>query len=268
MKEEKAKSNTQANAFTSFALVGSGRLARHLLFYLHCLNLPVHAWSRDGNPCFNSSADLDADARLQKVLGQSSHVLLAVKDSAIAELSRQCRPDQTVVHFSGALNIPTAIAAHPLMTFGTELEDVEWYRKIPFVIDEGHEFRDLLPGLPNPSYVLSPEQRPFYHALCSLAGNSTFLLWKQIGEEFESILHLPRSLLSPFLHQVVSNSSRFSMADFTGPVARGDWEVVKAHLQSLSQRPDLLEAYRTYLRLVESTGTRIPEPEVWTGVPK
>jgi predicted short-subunit dehydrogenase-like oxidoreductase (DUF2520 family) len=245
--------------FESYALLGSGRLARHLHFYLKSLNLPLLMWSRDNDPRFNSFQDVDGDERLAKVLDAGTHVLLAVKDAAIPELSARVSPVHTAVHFSGALRVPFVNSCHPLMTFGEEIEQLEWYRSIPFVIDEGADFGELLPGLPNPHFTLNPSRRSYYHALCSLAGNSTFLLWQQIGDEFERNLGLPRGLLAPFLHQVVANSSRYNEANFTGPVARGDWDVVKAHLDSLHQRPELLQAYKNYLQMAGQTGHPVPE---------
>jgi predicted short-subunit dehydrogenase-like oxidoreductase (DUF2520 family) len=93
-----------------------------------------------------------------------------------------------------------------------------------------------------------------------LAGNSAFLLWQQIGEEFERRLKLPRALLAPYLHQVVANALESAApANFTGPVARGDWQVVRAHLDSLHHRPDLLQAYRQYLEIAETSGHPVPE---------
>jgi predicted short-subunit dehydrogenase-like oxidoreductase (DUF2520 family) len=252
---------TAKKPFTSYALLGSGRLARHLHFYLKSLNLPVRLWSRNGDPDHNSFDDVIAETRLQRTLAGVSHVLFAVKDEALPDLAKIALADstRTVVHFSGAVRLDGVFSAHPLMTFRPELETLEWYPRIPFVLDEGVQLKDILPGLPNPSYNLSGAERPYYHALCSLAGNSTFLLWKQIGDEFERTLKLPRSLLSPFLHQVVANSSQFAETSFTGPVARGDWEVVKAHLDSLHRRPDLLQAYRQYLEIAEETGHQVPE---------
>ena len=250
----------QSKSFTGYALLGSGRMARHLRHYLQHLQLPVRCWSRNADPQFNDLiATLDADLRLEQTLAACSHVLLAVKDEALFELSQRALPGQTVVHFAGALSLASAQSAHPLMTFGERLEPPDWYKCIPFVVDEGRELKNLLPGLPNPYFALAPNLRPYYHALCSLAGNSTFLLWKQVGDEFERTLNLPRALLSPFLHQVVANSSRFSAVDFTGPVARGDWDVVRSHLQSLRFSPKLLEAYRHYLSAAESAGHTLPE---------
>lgn len=242
----------RTSKFKSYAILGSGRLARHLSFYLTNLGLPFQTWSR--------RQEDTAGVRLSEVLASASHILLAVKDEAIAELSLKASANQVTVHFSGALRIATAAAAHPLMTFAPELQSPGWYRQIPFVIDEGQEFADLLPGLPNPHYALAVGQRPYYHALCALAGNSTFLLWQQIGNEFENRLGLPRALLAPYLHQVVANAlATATPANFTGPVARGDWQVVKAHLDSLHCRPDLLQAYRQYLKIAETSGHPVPE---------
>jgi 2-dehydropantoate 2-reductase len=245
--------------FTQFALLGSGRVARHLQFYLKSLNLPVTLWSRNADPRFNSFADLDPVARLARTLQPASHVLLALSDRALPEFSQVGGAERVHVHFSGAAQIPGVFAAHPLMTFGEELEALEWYPQIPFIIDQGRSFADILPFFPNPHYPLPAEQRPLYHALCSLAGNSTFLLWKQIGDEFEKTLGLPRGLLSPFLHQVVANSSKYSDKNFTGPVARGDWPTVKSHLQSLDSKPGLKRAYESYLDSASAVGIQIPE---------
>lgn len=240
----------RSKTFTSYALLGSGRLARHLQFYLSQLNLPFCQWSR---------RDEDAEQKLTTLLKQSSHILLAVKDEAIPILAEKTLAKHTVVHFSGALNIPGTLNAHPLMTFGEQLGTLDWYKEIPFIIDEGVDFSTALPGLPNPHHALSPEKRQFYHALCSLAGNSTFMLWKMIGDEFENSLSLPRHLLSPFLHQVVVNSRHARKGDFTGPVARGDWNVVRSHIHSLDSEPALQAAYKSYLKLVSESGLNIPE---------
>ncbi|NJM10367.1 MAG: DUF2520 domain-containing protein [Bdellovibrionaceae bacterium] len=112
-------------------------------------------------------------------------------------------------------------AAHPLMTFGAGLQAPEWYRAIPFVVDKGVDMVDILPGFPNGTFALAPEQRALYHALCTLAGNSTFFLWQKIAHEFRHSLGLPGDLLAPFLHQVVANALQPEAARMaTGPVAR------------------------------------------------
>ena len=247
-----------SQSFKSYALLGSGRVAWHFQFYLKSLNLPFVTWSRNADPAFNSFADLSSTDRLQRTIGESSHILFAVRDDALADLSSECKDSgKTLVHFSGAVNIEGVAAAHPLMTFGPQLEELDWYRRIPFVLSEGAQFENILPGLANKSWHVATEQRALYHALCSLAGNATHLLWSNIGDEFEKTLHLPRQLLSPFLHQVVTNLGR--PGGFTGPVARGDWQTVGKHLRALDLSPSALQtAYRAYLKLADTEGHQIP----------
>lgn len=222
-----------------YGLIGAGKLAHHLDFYLKDLGFTVRRWSRDG--------------RYDDDLADATHVLLAIRDDAIAEVA--ARFAQPTYHFSGARHVPGVRGCHPLMTFGRDLEEPAWYRTIPFVVETRE---DALPGLPNPVHVLACEDRALYHALCALAGNSTFLLWRQIGDEFER-LGLARELLGPFLTQTVRNALADG-ANFTGPVARGDWATVDAHLRALN--PDLKVIYQNYLRTAARCGH--PVPEVWS----
>src|SRR5665213_382552 len=108
--------------FKSYALLGSGRVARHFSYYLKTLNLPVLLWSRNGSPEFNSFPDSDPNIRLRNTLALSSHVLFAVRDESVAELALPWKDSgRALVHFSGALQIPGVHAAHPLMTFSAKL---------------------------------------------------------------------------------------------------------------------------------------------------
>jgi predicted short-subunit dehydrogenase-like oxidoreductase (DUF2520 family) len=232
----------------SYLIVGSGRLAHHLRFYLGALDLKFDVWSRR-----ESSLPLVQASR------GHSHILVTVKDSAIEEVSAEI-PDSLVrVHFSGALKIPGLIGAHPLMTFGPETEALDWYKKIPFILDPGTKLSDALPALPNPWFHLEPTLRPLYHALCSLAGNSTYLLWQQIALEWQNSLGLPTDVLRPFLQQVLTNALDLDTAAFTGPVARGDWPVVQNHLKALRSHPELEQAYQAYLRLADCTHHPVPK---------
>lgn len=231
-----------------YALIGSGKVARHLEFYLQALNLNVESWNR------RSGLPIDP------VLADATHILLAVSDPSIPQLAALARPGQIVVHFSGASVIENVFAAHPLMTFGEELGTLEWYKSIPFIIDKGVSFEHILPGLPNKFFGLDKEKRPLYHALCALAGNSAFLLWLQVGSQFELQLDLPKELLEPFLHQVVSNAfTKAPINNFTGPVARQDWPVVRKHLTVLNDFPVLKETYRNFIKQAAANGITVPK---------
>jgi 2-dehydropantoate 2-reductase len=253
------------SAFKSYAILGSGKVARCFQFYLRHLNLNFTAWSRNGDPEFNFGAnDLlpsrDKGARLAATVQNASHILLAVSDPALNEVAAMLPLGRTLVHFSGSAKVAGVASAHPLMTFGSTQLSADWCREIPFVIDEGFDFSKILPGLPNPSFSIRPSQRQLYHALCALAGNSTFLLWQKIAEEFREDLNLPAEILAPFLHQVVTNALRPEARGLaTGPVARGDWAAVTAHLESLQSNPSLAAAYRGFLNQSAYAGIKVPE---------
>ncbi len=230
--------------FTSYALCGSGRVAQHFTHYLNQLGLPFSNWSRATGEDF------------EQALTKCSHVLLAVSDQAIAELAARTPNHKIVVHFSGFQQVKGTFAAHPLMTFGAEPLDQDFYKSIPFVVDKGVEFAQILPGLPNEAFELDPALRTRYHALCALAGNSAFLLWRKISAEFRS-LGLPPGILESYLQQTVTNA--LGTARATGPVARSDWSAVIKHLDSLRDKPALFAAYRDFLNQAAFDGQKIPE---------
>ena len=102
-----------------YALLGGGRLARHMRHYLSLLHLPVSGWARDPKSALNSHAIDDARTRLRTTIERASHVLVLVSDAAIPEVIRSYPflRGKTLVHCAGARSFPGIAGAHPLMTF-------------------------------------------------------------------------------------------------------------------------------------------------------
>jgi len=237
---------------THYAILGGGRLGRHMRHYLSLLNLPVTCWTRDRTASFNSHSVSDTETRLQKTIEPASHVLLLVSDGAILELLKRYPflHEKNLVHCSGALSIPGVAGAHPLMTFSHELYTLEHYRRIPFMVDKGHAFSEWLPGLPNPCFAIGPEEKPRYHALCVMAGNFSQIIWQAAAERF-SQMGLPPSTLEPYLQQVVTNFVRNPGSALTGPLSRGDQATIERNLVALDGDP-LESLYRAFLTYYES----------------
>ena len=212
-----------------FGIVGNGRVARHFRHYLQLLGIPVSAWSRS-----------EAGPSPPDALRSCRTVLLLIRDEAIAPLVGAW-PDlraKRLVHFSGSLVTPVAEAAHPLMTFGPDLYDLDAYRAIPFVLDAGGTpFAELLPGLPNPSYAIPAAQRPYYHALCVMAGNFSTVLWQKLFDELETRFDIPASAAHPYLARVAANLATDAGRALTGPLSRGDARTIAANLEALEGDP-------------------------------
>ena len=231
---------------THYAILGGGRLARHMRHYLSLLGLPCSAWARQPDPELNSHHSGSADLRLSKTIAPASHVLLLVSDGAIASLLKRY-PElhcKTLVHCSGAQSIPGVAGAHPLMTFGPELYDLETYRSISFMLDQGLQMSDVLPGLPNSHHHISVERKAQYHALCVMAGNFPQILWQAINQRFEQ-QGIPAEILQPYLRQVLENFLAAPDKALTGPLSRADRGTIKRNIQSLQSDP-MQELYRAF----------------------
>jgi len=234
---------------THYAILGGGRLARHLRHYFSLLNLPVSCWARDPASPMNTHTAANNSERLRATIRNASHVLLLVSDTAIADLVKRYPflHEKTLVHCSGALSIPGVAGAHPLMTFSHELYTLEHYRRIPFMLDAGHVFGQILPGLPNPHFEIGLEDKPRYHALCVMAGNFSQIIWQAATERFSS-MGLPPATLQPFLHQIVENFVRNPGSALTGPLSRGDDNTIERNLKALAGDP-LEPVYRAFIDL-------------------
>lgn len=218
-----------------YLIIGSGRLARHIEYYFLQLKLPVSVWSRSADP---------QALHLKNALIESSHILLAVSDQSLSEvelivqdLLQEKLSEKCLVHFSGASQLKLAIAAHPLMSFGSNLFSLQDYVKIHFTIfDEQKRLSEILPGLPNPSTNLDSRHQAFYHSLCVMGGNFPILLWQKMRAEFKS-LNLPDSSIEPYLQKILENFLQDPDKALTGPLVRNDQLTIQKNLKALTDDP-------------------------------
>jgi predicted short-subunit dehydrogenase-like oxidoreductase (DUF2520 family) len=91
--------------------------------------------------------------------------------------------------------------------------------------------------LPNPSFAIAPADRPYYHAMCVLAGNGSTLLWARLFDVFQKRLGIPASAAHPFLKQVAANLLVDPVNALTGPLSRGDRGTIDSNLAALDGDP-------------------------------
>ena len=212
-----------------FGIVGNGRVARHFHHYFNLLGLPVSPWSRSAR---GPSPD--------EALASCRTVLVLIADAEIVPFidAWPVLQEKRLVHCSGSVVTPSAETAHPLMTFGPALYDLAVYRAIPFVLDAGGTpFAELLPGLPNPSFVIPAADRPYYHALCVMAGNFSSMLWVRLFDELQRRFGIPASAAHPYLARMAANVMADGGGALTGPLARGDAKTIAANLKALEGDP-------------------------------
>lgn len=220
-----------------YLIIGNGRVARHFNYYFSLLNLSVMQWSRA--EAVNALLDKASDA---------SHILILISDDFIESFIQQhlIQVKAMRIHFSGSFSSKFAIGAHPLMTFGHTMYPCEQYEKIPFIIDEDSpDFDDLLPGLKNNHVRLKKEYKSKYHALCTMAGNFSCLLWQKLFSEFEEKFNIPSTVAHPYLKQQMNNILLDFKNALTGPLVRGDKKTIENHLTAL-ENDAIQQVYKSF----------------------
>jgi predicted short-subunit dehydrogenase-like oxidoreductase (DUF2520 family) len=219
----------------SVRLVGTGRAGSAIAARLTERGVPVQAGRETA-----SDADL---------------VLLAVPDAHIAEVAQQVPIGPWVAHVSGATSLQALapherrFAVHPLQTLslerGAEQLDGAW-AAITFETDDARRAAEWLANtLGLRPFPLADKDKPLYHAGAAMASNFLVTLYRAAARLLEET-NAPPEALVPLMQRTIENG--FAL---TGPIARGDWTTVEAHLRALEERaPDLVPLYRA---LAEAT---------------
>ena len=187
-------------------------------------------------------------------------VLLCVPDRAIAEVAAEIEPGPWVAHVSGATPLAALdpherrFSVHPLQTFrldrGPEQLDGAW-AAVTAESDEARALgRALAATLGLRPFDLDDGARTLYHAGAAIASNYLVTLYRAASRLFEDAGAPPEALV-PLMTRTIENGFQL-----TGPIARGDWAVVDAHLDALHEaHPELEPMYRA---LAEATGFLAP----------
>jgi predicted short-subunit dehydrogenase-like oxidoreductase (DUF2520 family) len=188
--------------------------------------------------------------------GDADVVLLCVPDSAIADVARGLAPGQGWIgHVSGATPLAALdsharrFSLHPLQTFtrtrGPEQLDGAFAAvtgETAEAIAVGRELAELL-GLG--AFELADDRRALYHAGAAVASNYLVTLYRIAAGLLEEAGAPPEALV-PLMKRTIENGF-----ELTGPIARGDWTTVDAHIEAIrAARPEVEPVYRT---LAEAT---------------
>jgi predicted short-subunit dehydrogenase-like oxidoreductase (DUF2520 family) len=201
--------------------------------------------------------------------------LIATPDAAVARVAEELTriggeelKGQVILHTSGALDSTELRAArylgaavgsmHPLQTFnGVTVPPLEG--KV-FAIEgdaqavrKARKIARAVGAAPSP---IEARDKPLYHAAGAFAAGHALVVVESAIQLLMS-LHMKRSeamrALLPMTMQVLQNYERLGVkAAWTGPLARGDYEVVAKHTAALHQHSlEYGEAYEALNRLAE-----------------
>ncbi|MGI8999918.1 MAG: Rossmann-like and DUF2520 domain-containing protein [Candidatus Limnocylindria bacterium] len=215
--------------FESIHVVGNGRAGGVLAARLRERGIRVTVARR-----------LDPDSQL---------VILAVPDRVIAEVAKSVATGAWVCHVSGATHLAALepherrFSVHPLQTLtierGPEQLDGAWGAISGETDDALAHARWLAETLGLQPFTVADADRTLYHAAAVIGGNFLVTL-HQVAAQLLAKAGAPPEAIVPLMTRTIENGF-----DLTGPIARGDWATVDAHLQVLAQRaPELVPLYR------------------------
>jgi predicted short-subunit dehydrogenase-like oxidoreductase (DUF2520 family) len=270
----------------SVGIVSAGRVGAALGFALERAGHVVVACSAVSHASRERARRRLPDTAIlpvHEVAARAELVLLTVPDAELASVvsglaaTQAVRPKTIVVHTSGANGIGVLaplteqgclpLAVHPAMTFTGSDEDIERLPDSCFGItaadDVGYAIgQSLVLEIGGEPFRVREDARTLYHAALAHAGNHVVTVVADAVEALRAALSgqellgqplvddapggIAERVIGPLTRAAVENTLQRGQAALTGPVARGDADVVAAHLRALAEvDPQLAEAYRT-----------------------
>lgn len=243
-----------------FAVIGLGKVGSAMLALLrgsgHSPSWLVSSKAGSGDiPCYPDIPPGPQGTRI---------VFLAVPDGAIEKTARRiaarwgnaCR-GVVFYHLSGLLtsDLLGSVAGygaevgslHPLQSIMDADRALTAIREAYFIFEGSAKAQevasDLARSLSSKLIPISKQDKVVYHTAAVIASNYLVAISSQASELMETV-GLGMEQLIPLIRGTVANLQAHGRSALTGPVQRGDWNTVKAHIGSLLERfPDILPSY-------------------------
>src|SRR5271165_5047575 len=260
---------------TRIAIVGPGRLGRALTLELKRAGYTIsEIVSRKRAGSRQKARELARKVDTRTSTGDSAHldadlVWFCVPDREIATSAGQLASvidwkGKTAFHSSGALpsdelNVlrrqGAAVASvHPFMTFVSG--SIPSLKSVPFAV-EGDAIavraaRRIVRDLAGEAFTIRKQHKAAYHAWGAFASPllvATLVTAEQVARSAGLSAVQARKKMLPIIKQTVANYEALGpAAAFSGPIVRGDTEIVRKHLQVLRKIPEASDVYLALAR--------------------
>ncbi len=260
------------------AIIGAGRVGGSVGFLLARAGYTVTAVAaRSMATAEKASVFIGAGEPLtdvKKAASKAGIVFITTPDSAIREVCDEIasgngfRPGSIVIHTSGAHTIGLLQSArtagayraviHPLQSVPGMEQGIKNLPGSHFRIEADPEALETARGivkalggaeLAMPAWRSDPQSAALYHAGAVVVSNYFVALidyglkfYQALGADKQEALKAVLPLITGTLANVENLGTA---AALTGPIARGDVETVKGHIEAMQERaPELLDLYR------------------------
>ena len=261
----------------NIGIIGTGRLGGALALGLKRAGYTVRFLASKTNTSAEKIAQMTAAELMNppfNELNATGLIFITTPDQTIPEIVKILSHadidwnGKTVIHCSGALTTeilkPLAdegaktLTLHPSQTFPPEPAPHRFNRAYFAVEGEdystGEAIVRALGGIP---FQLKRESKILYHAAACFASNYLYglasaakELMSEAGIDKEESL----KILLPLMLGTIDSIGEYGIEEgLTGPIARGDTEIIEKHLSAMENYPEIINIYKTLARWLMNT---------------
>lgn len=243
-------------------IIGTGNVAWHLIRLFAEAQHPI---SFIGGRLKTKAALLAEEANIssfdtiENIPEDITHLILAVNDDAISELSSKFSAKITLIHTSGSADISELKSSNKgvIWTIQTlKKNQPTSYKNIPVILeftdaDDANWFEQLFKKVSPLIYQRNSEERMRAHLAAVVTNNFVNHLYT-FSETLMKTAQLPFSLLFPIIEEETKKIKQYAPSEIqTGPAVRGDQKTIEKHLLLLLHTPEYKELYALMSNLIQ-----------------
>lgn len=256
----------------TIAIIGAGKVGTAIGYILKCGGYPVAGVAsrtlKSAEQAVNfigqgiPSTDLIETARAAEIIFITTPDKLIKETCDYIAEGGGIEKNNLVIHCSGAFSSlvldsvhkkeAKAVSLHPLQSFADVNQAVNSLKRSYFCLEGDNsaftEVRDIIGALGGIEINISSSNKVLYHAGAAVVSNYLVSII-HFGLKLYEVIGIPRekalSALLPLIKGTVNNIEEVGVPQaLTGPIARGDWETVRDHLEALKKEaPQLVDIY-------------------------
>jgi predicted short-subunit dehydrogenase-like oxidoreductase (DUF2520 family) len=255
----------------TIAIIGAGRLGASLGYSLFQKGYTITAVSTRTEHSAKESKQLIGQGTALTNNAQAARlahiIILSVPDDDIQGIVKELANQELdwegklVFHCSGLypsgllhdLESKGALTAsiHPNQSFPRKLKDADAFQGVYFALEGSEQARakaeNIVRDLGGHPFIIRAEDKPVYHAACSVASNFFVALLDvavALLQECGLEPNTGRDILLPLVERTLQNVKNFNTSGaLSGPIMRGDHKSVKKHLDALKKFPPYHRMY-------------------------
>lgn len=260
----------------SIGVIGAGRLGCALGIGLKSLGFQIngiYSKSDESHQYLTTKLNITSQNDLYFTIKESDIIFITVPDMEIANIvisistlfkEQEIIQKKHFFHCSGFLSSKEldplkALGAstgslHPLQTFANKEDGWKSLFGICFAFDGGCQSKEIAEYIANrfegQMFLVDEAQKTLYHVAACMVSNYCITLCAAASKILNSISlenKISPTAFIPLLERTVENIKILGASNaLTGPILRGDYTTVNAHIQELDKKmPEMAEIYKS-----------------------